>query len=229
LNYLIPMNVVRGELLYLFRDYGDLEGENWEFITNSSKYNYTLGEVTILNDQLVYDISFEPKKRGLFEGRMYVTTDTYALLQLDYAYALGKDSENIQLLGFGHSMNYKKCRVIYEKGDQGYFLKYINVHQNESASIDRNFSILKKKKRFLIDKELNELKMEAELKFDADLYWEALVLERNEISKEQYEEVKQPQAIKFEKKISYDSDMWHNSTVIAPTPELQKYQRQSSE
>lgn len=226
LNYLVPMSLIKHELSYLFKDYGDLEGDNWDFITNSGKYNYELGDVTILNDQLVYSISFKPKGRGLYEGKMYVTTDTYAILQLDYSYAPGKDSENIQLLGFGHSMNYKKCRVIYEKGQGGYFLKYINVNQNESASIDRDFAIIKKKERFLIDKELNEIKMEAHIEFDSDVYWEVLVLERSEITKTEFDQITEPKAIKFKKKLSYDSEIWNNNTVIAPTSELSNYQRQ---
>ncbi|MCR9250034.1 MAG: carboxypeptidase-like regulatory domain-containing protein [bacterium] len=228
INYHLSSSSLKYSMNFILKNYASLKGENWEFLNSMGKYNYTLNDLTILNDELVYDISFTPKRRGLFEGRIYVSTQSFAVLQLDYNYAPGKDNENFQLMGLGHSMKYKKGRVIFEKGAKGYYPKYIYAQQNESASIERDFTIKKKQKRFLYDKELNEIKFSTELYFDTEAYWEYLVLDREEIDAETFENVTEPKSVKFKREFAYSPEMW-NSTVIAPTSELGKYKRSSSD
>lgn len=224
-SYPVSTKMIKNVMLKFIKDYSHVESENWEFINKSGKYKYTMDDITIFDDDLVYKISFTPKSGGLFEGTMYVSTSSYAVLQLDFAFAKGKQSEKIQLMGFGHAMNFKKGKVIFEKGEKGYFIKYIYAEQHESASIERKFSVMKKQKRFLIDKELNEIKMKAELYFDTQSHWEILVLDRTPIDKKQFEKIEQPMLMKFRKEYSYSSDMWKMGTGIAPSSELSKYKR----
>ena len=125
LNYRIGSDEVKNDMLTLVNDYANMESKNWEFLNKSGRYKYTKGPITLFNDELVYPISFKPRGRGLFEGVMYISTGTYAILQLDFAYAEGKDSETFKILGFGHAVKYKRGRVIFERGKDGYYVKYI--------------------------------------------------------------------------------------------------------
>ena len=227
-HYTIKTRYVKGELLYLIKNYSHFESKNWQFLNSPKKYNYILGDLTVYGDELVYEISFKPRSKGLFEGRMFISTRDYAVLQMDYAFASGKVTERFQLLGLGHSMNFKQGRVIFEKSVSGYYPKYISAMQNESASIDRKFSVMKKKKRFLFDKELNEIKLEAHLKFNVDSSWEMLVLDQKEIGDKDFANVIQPENMKFRKEYAYSPEMWNSMTVIAPSSELQKYKRNAS-
>lgn len=224
LNYTVKTSQVKNDLLALMNNYGDIKSKNWEFINKTSKYRYSK-ELLIFNGEPVYAIRFTPKDGGMFSGIMYVTTQTYAILQLDFAYDEGKQSETFQILGFGHAMNFKKGRVIFEQGNSGYYIKYINAQQKESASVDRKLSIMKKQKRFLADKELNEIKMEFKLTFDIDSYWEMLVLEQEEINSQQFNRIEQPLFMKFKKEYAYTPEMWNDRTVIAPSSELKKFKR----
>ena len=207
------------------KGYASLHGGNWEFISSPGKYRYKKKGVTVIGEELVYEISFRPKSRGLYEGVMYVSTSSYAIIQLDYAFKKGKDDENIHLLGFGHSMNNKTGRIIFEKGSNGYYAKYINAHKHESASIERNFSIIKKKRRWFIDKTLKEIKFDVNAFFDTYGYWEILVVEKNDIQSSDFEQVVQPKTVQFKKEYAFSSEAWNNSTVIAPSTELKKYKR----
>lgn len=225
LNYTIRTNEIKNSILFVLRDYANIESKNWEFVNSTRKYRYTMGDVTVFNDELVYEISFSPKNSGVFEGKMYISTSTYGILQLDYAYAEGKQTEKIQILGLGHSMNHKKGRVIYEKREDKYLVKYVYAEQQEFGSIDRNFVIKKKQKRPFFDKELNEMKLSANLAFDMEGYWEILIQDRSKISASQFEAVEQPSTMKFRKEYAYTPEMWSNRTVLAPNTELQKYKR----
>lgn len=225
LHYRVSTTQLDGEVSFLLKDYGSLKSDNWEFITKPNRYDYRMEEVTVFNGELVYQVAFTPRERGLFEGTLYVSTQSFAILQLDFAYAPGKTSENIHLLGFGHSMNSKQGRVIFEKGKEGYFVKYIQAKQHETASIARDFTIMKKQKRFLIDKELNEIKLEASLTFEIHSDWELLILDRKPLEANEFETVKQPALVRFRKEYSNAPDLWDNRTVIAPSAELMKYTR----
>lgn len=225
LNFTIGSDQVKNEILNLYSDYASLDSKNWEFLNKTGKYRYTKNRITLLNDELVYEITFSPRARGLFEGTMYISTTSYAILQLDFAYLKGKQSEKIQIMGIGHAIDLKMGRVIYEHGKTGYYPKYIYAHVNEWATIERSFSLKKKQKRFLNDKELNEMKFETQMLFDIYSYWELLILRREEIDAQEFDKVEQPEHIKFRKEYAYSPEMWKNRTVLAPTVELQKFKR----
>lgn len=226
LHYSYNAESVKSELVYLNKEYASLNSKNWEFITKTKKYNYALNQVTVFDDELVYQIDFSPKKGGLFEGSMFISTETYGLLQLDFAFAEGKSNENIQLLGIGHSMVFKRARVIFEKGVNGYYIKYINAQQHEKASIERNFSFMKKERRFLFDKTLNEMKVTVDVFFDIQSFWELLVIDHSPVDSQQFKAVNQPNIMKFKKEYAYSPDAWKNRTVIAPSDALKTYKRQ---
>lgn len=221
----VSSDQVRNDVLNVFNEYASVESDNWEFLNKSGKYTYKNEQITLLNDELVYEISFAPKTRGLFEGRMYISTLSYAILQVDFVYGEGKRTENFHLLGVGHSVDSKSGRVIFAKADAGYYPKYISTHKHESVSVERKFSIMKKQKRFLTDKELNEMKFKTQLFLDINSYREILVLDREEIEEKKFEKVKQPDEVKYRKEYAYTPEMWDNSTVLTPTSELQKFKR----
>ena len=207
------------------RRFAHVNSDYWEFITKPGKYRYTKGEVTIINDELVYQIDFKPKSGGLFEGTIYCSTSTYGVLQVDYHFASGKSDENFQLLGIGHSLENIGARVIYEHTKDGYMLKYINAHEQESASIERSLTFKRKEKRFMWDKTLNRLNMDLEMNFNISSQVELLVMDRTELSSEDFNAIQQPEKFTVRKEISNSPDIWKNQTVLAPSTELSKYQR----
>jgi hypothetical protein len=225
LNYTVQIEEAKEYLRSLLKNYTSVESENLEFINHSNKYEYTLEDVTEFNDELVYKISFMPKKKGLFEGTVYISTSSYAILQLDFAFAKGKKTDTFKLFGYKHSTDFREAHIIFEKGNSGYFVKYLYAKKKEFSSLDRDFAIMKKEKRFFIDKELNEMKIGLDLSFNTENSWEMLVLERDEITPEQYEKIKEPSIMKFKKEYVYTPEMWGNRTVIVPATELKKYKR----
>ncbi|MEQ8472030.1 MAG: carboxypeptidase-like regulatory domain-containing protein [Marinoscillum sp.] len=225
LNFPASKDMIQGRMDFLTGEYASINSDNWEFINKPGKYRYKLGELTVYLDELVYPISFEPRNGGLFSGTMYISAMNYAVIRLDFQYGAGKSSENFHLLGIGHSIKNKEGHVIFERTDKGYFVKYIYASEREVGSVDRSFSIMKKQKRFLWDKELNEIKMDVSLKFDTEVFYEFLVLNREEVGADVISQITEPKSIEFRKEYSYSASMWNDRTVIAPTAELKKYQR----
>ena len=227
LNYYIQTNYIKNSINNLMKQYANLKSKNWEFITNPNKYQYEMN-LNVLNDELVYEIIFKPEKNGLYQGTMYVNSDNYAILQLDYEYAPGKSNQNFQLFGLGYSMKNRGARVIFAKGDTGYYLKYLKAKRITFASLNRNISLLKKEKRFLFDKILNKIKLGMELALDIYDNSEILILDNEELTKENYDKVNEPKYMKFKKEFAYTPEMWENRTVIVPDKELKIYQRKNN-
>ncbi|MBV6640943.1 MAG: carboxypeptidase-like regulatory domain-containing protein [Cyclobacteriaceae bacterium] len=225
LHYLVPSKDLSGTLSFLLKDYSHIEGKNWEFVTNPGKYVYSLEGLTLNHDRWVYHIKFTPKNRGLFQGEIFVDSEDFGVHQVSFEYMDGKYSERFQVLGMGHSMDYKKGHVIFQKTKSGYYTKYIRAEQKEQASIARDFTIMKKEKRFMWDKTLNEVKMEVEMNFDMHNQWELLIMNTEPIVAERLSSIEQPKHVKFKKKLVYDPAMWKNRTVLVPTAELQKFSR----
>ncbi len=228
LSFNMPIGYVKGETSSLIKHYASLEGDNTAFLNKSGKYKFEMVKLEFYNGELVYKIKFKPKSSGIFEGEIFVSSSDFGIHQMDYSYAKGKSTENIQLLGIGHAINYRKGRVIFEKGKDAYHLKYIYAEENEMAAIDRKFSLLKKEKRFLFDKELNEIKFDVDLLFNVHSKWELLVLEHESKSEEEYEKIIQPKYMIFKKELAYSPEDWKNRTYIVPNEELKKYTRKTN-
>ena len=223
-NYLISSEYLRKDIENFLVNTADINSNNLEFINKPKKYNYQK-ELTLFNNEWVYKISFEPKEQGIFQGILYIATTNYAILQLYYEFATGKNTENINLLGIGHKVNYKKAQVIYEKLDTAYFVKYINAEKQEFYSIDRNFFMVKKEKRFLFDKALDKIKFALDMKFETKNGWELLVIHRQNLAKEAFELVKEPEKMTIKKEFVNSMDMWDHGSVIVPNTELKNFRR----
>ena len=87
--------------------------DDWEFLHKTNKYNYTIAGGTSIKDEDVFIIDFKPKKRGDYEGRLYVSMKTFALIRADYKYATGKTGLDFNFLGIGISQNKFKWQIIF--------------------------------------------------------------------------------------------------------------------
>ncbi len=225
LHYTLETKIIKEDLLSLFRRYSQMDSKEWTFIHQPAHYRYVLEDLTVFNGEAVYRISFTPRQKGLYEGTLYIARDSYALVQLDFAYAEGKQSEKFKLLGLGHAIRNRQAHVLFEKDDKGSFVKYMYVRQKEWIKVDRNFSVVKKQRRFLIDKELSEMKLEAEISLETETACEVLVLEREVIAPSGFERTTQPETMLFRREYAHSPQMWENRTIITPAAELRKYKR----
>jgi hypothetical protein len=217
---------VKNDLKRLVNEYSNYESDVWEFITKRGRYNYSIEQVTMIDSLVVYEVKFSPQRKGLYEGSAFISTDDFALVVADFKYAQGKQDEKIQLLGIGHAMNFKGARVMFEKIKEGYVLKYINAQTQEYIGIDRTFSFIKKQRRFFIDKELAELKLDAELKIHTKKEVEILILDRQKSTNSEFEKIEEPEKMLYTKQLVYDPSLWNNQTTIAPTEGLKAFKRQ---
>ncbi|MFB6318607.1 carboxypeptidase-like regulatory domain-containing protein [Saccharicrinis sp. FJH54] len=188
----------------------------WQFLYDPGKYNFKLEGGTVIGNEYAYIISFTPKKRGLYKGRMYITSDTYALLRADYEYAPGKTGKSIQLLGVGYTENMFKASIYFEKNGDNYRLKQFSKQSDIHVTINRPLAFIKKRERRLFNKTLEDIKSNLTIEFTENESFEFFVIEEKNISEQDYRDVKQDIYYNVNYTGSVNSDSWSDFAKIVP-------------
>jgi len=216
-------NTLNGYLRYSL-----LDNENqWEFLYKTGRYEYELTGGTRVNGEDAYIIDFTAKKKGRYNGRMYISLSTFALLRADYKYAPNKIGKNIHLLGIGYTESEFAGSIYFEKKDDNYDLKYFSYKMGNSASIDRKLSLIKKRKRFLFDEKMNEIKFGLNFSMDEENLIEYLVLEDETISNDQFNSFKQQKYMETIYVDQFSDKLWQGFSIIEPTTQMKEYKKQS--
>lgn len=197
--------------------------KQWEFLYKTGRYKYTLVGGTTVDGEEVYIIDFEPDDSGIYEGRVFISIATNALIRADYEYAPGKDGFNIHLLGVMVSENKYKASIYFEKDKESYRLKYFSLKTGQVVGVNRDIALIKKKKRFLFDKKLHEYKVRLKMKQTSEQYIELLVMDEEEITNKQYSSYIPDTKMKVIYVKQFDDSLWNDFSIIAPTKQMKDY------
>lgn len=199
--------------------------DQWDFLYNTKNYNFIILGGTVIEDEQVYIIEFVPKRSGIYEGRIYVSISTNALIRADYQYAEGKTGTNFNLLGIGYTQNYFRGSIFFTKYKDNYTLKYLSYQSKFNVKIKRKFSLIKKEKRKFLNKKLNEIKLAVDLFQKENQSIELLVLENNDLGINEFDQVK----VNKVKKLyvdGFDEKHWKGENIITPTQQMKEYKKQ---
>ena len=91
------------------------EDSKIDVLNKSSRYNFTLDNYTVINEMTVYILKFTPKGGKDFKGTMYVNTQDFAIVRLDF--------ENVQpiskfgLFGITYRNDVFKGKMLFDKDE----------------------------------------------------------------------------------------------------------------
>ena len=219
-------DLYRGKIGYQrrFSTFGD--EDQWEFLYKTGRYDYTLIGGTQVSGEEVYIIDFTPRGSGRYEGRMFIARETFALVRADFNYAEGKTGRDFQLLGLGYTENQFDGSIYFEKQGDIYLLKYFSYRQGSRVSVDRSVILKKKRKRWLFDNTLKELKLGIEMVVNTQESIEYLVLGRTPISGKQFDDFTQPEKMEIIYVDQFDENLWRGYSIIEPTEQMREYRKQ---
>lgn len=226
-HFEVSTDVFQGDLNYMIRQYSTIYSKRWDFFQEYKLYHYTLKDIAIINDELAYIIEFSPEKRkGKYKGTICIATGSFAILQVDYAFDEDKDGRGMSMLGVDYLVDDRSGRAIFEKGKNGYHLKYLSRKSNEQFGVDRMLTLKQKQESGMLDKTLQEVKIKLNLDLTFVQEKEVLVVSVEDISPEKYTATEQPVTMFLNKVSEYSSDIWKNSSIIEPTKALKEYRQQ---
>lgn len=199
--------------------------KKWDFLHNTSNYEYTLVGGTKVNNEDVYIIDFKPKNKGEFLGKLYIATSTFALVKADFKYDEGKTGTNVQLFGVGYTINQIDISIYFEKQGNNYELKYFAQKTGNRVSFDRNVSLIKKRERFLVDKKLNEIKVGLNMISREESSFEAIVIHQENIPSSTYEKLTPPNYFKMIYVDQFNDNIWKGYDILEPTKQMRDYKK----
>ncbi len=215
----------RNSLGYYYKYSSFEDKDEWDFLYHTNRYEYTLVGGTEVNGEDVYIIDFSPGNNGKFEGRVFITLKTFALIRADYKYAKGKTGTSINLFGVGYENNVFSGSISFEKKFDSYQLKYCSKKEGSKIRVDRNLSLIKKRKRFLVDKKLNEVKVKFNFSVSEENSFEMLVLDQKPISKRQFDDFKEKEYMKMIYVDQFDDHLWEGYSIIEPIKQMRAYKK----
>lgn len=197
--------------------------KKWEFLYKINKYNFEIVGGTTIKNEKVYIIDFSPKKKGLYQGRLYVAMESSALIRADYTFAPNKTGRKIQLLGIGLENTNFSGSIYFEKKGARYELKYLSYRNHQKFNIDRNFSLIKKKKRILLNKKMKEIKFGVNILVDNHESIELLIIDNLKISNAEFNNIQEKIHTDVTYVNQFNKELWKNHITIEPTQEMKEY------
>ena len=199
--------------------------ELWEFLYKTNSYEYNLEGGTTMNGEDVYVIDFTPKRKGHYEGRLYISIKTSALIRADYKFAPNKTGKDFHLLGVSYVHTYFGGSIYFEKIDDSYVLKYFSHKSIESFGVERGLALQKKKNRFLFDKKLKEFKINLKLKVKSQVAIEYLVKNTDQIPSKTFADFKEKEKMEVIFVDQFNDELWKGYSVIEPTKCMKEYKK----
>lgn len=229
LVYRMKTFIERGNIERLIKEKANPVNAKWEFIRKPSRYNYEIEGGVSINKEYAYKIIFTPKKKGLYQGELYVSTENFAILKLSYGMSPDRQGRSFSLFGISFKEKGYSETIIYDRDEKGYFPRYVNKKNINQFGINRNIVLKQKRKRFGFNKTLKEIKSSLIFDLENTEIEEYLLVTHAESSMQQFQGIKELPLIDYRKIESYDEDAWGENSVIMPTKEIQRYKKQLEE
>jgi hypothetical protein len=158
------------------------------FIIKSKNYIFSNSELTYLGNELVYVIECYPKRGDKYKGTIYVNSDDYAVVRIDYENI--KPLSNFKLLGVSFSSNLEKGRMVFSKFEnEKYSLSYYQNSRGNNISIKRPFKIIEKNKFVKGRKKQNQISAKLDFASSSIYNTELQVFRVRSIEETQFEEI----------------------------------------
>lgn len=204
--------------------FANFESESeWDFLYKPQNYQFAITGGTFINGEETYIIDFKPGKRGLYTGRLYVSAEKFALIKADYYYSGEGAISEFGLLGIGMSDDSFKASIYFEKGLDGYHLKYLSRTKGNTFRFDRDLEMRKRKERFLMDKTLQAVKIKLTMKTSTSESTEILLSNTQKISSFDYRSVKENKKLEIQSIQQFDDEIWKDYSIIEPTKQMKEY------
>ncbi len=158
------------------------------FILKSKNYIFSESELTYLGNELVYVIECYPKRGEKYKGTIYVNSDDFAVVRIDYENI--KPLSKFKLLGVSFSSNLEKGRMVFSKFEnEKYSLSYYQNSRGNNISIKRPFKIIEKNKFVKGRKKQNQISAKLDFASSSIYNTELQVFRVRSIEETQFEEI----------------------------------------
>lgn len=198
------------------------EDSHLNFLEKPKKYNFEILDYLFIGDAFAYKISFEPKRGADYKGFVYINTDDFAIIRVDYENV--KLLKNFRLLGISYQEKVHKGTLIYSKNNANvYTLKYAESLTNMNFGIKRPLKIIEKNKHVKGRRKQNELSTDLHFVMSNTQKKELVIFENHNINETTFKSFKEKPNVSPTYLPDYDPKFWEGHNVIEPNQAIKDF------
>lgn len=198
------------------------EDSKIDVLNKSSRYNFTMDNYTVINEMTVYILKFTPKGGKDFKGTMYVNTQDFAIVRLDF--------ENVQpiskfgLFGITYRNDVFKGKMLFDKDEDGtYGPRFIELLDGSYMGLDRPLKIIEKNKNVKGRRKQNELSLKLDIQGNQLQKKELVVFESENMTQSSYDLIEEKKLIKATYLSKYDPKFWQDYSIMEPNEAIESF------
>ena len=177
------------------------------FILKPNKYIFSEPKIDFLGNDLVYIIEATPKGRGKYSGILYINTDDFAVVRIDFKNI--KPVYNLKLLGVFVNIYLRDGKMILSKFEnKKYSLSYFKINSGRRVGFDRPLKLIEKNKNVKGRRKQNQISFRMDIISDEKTITELQVFDSKKISKEEFENLKNKNQVLPEYSEEFISNFW---------------------
>jgi hypothetical protein len=199
--------------------------QNLQFFEDSKKYDFTLENTSFFNGEIVYEVSFKPRRGSAkYKGIAYISAEDFGLLRLDYQLMDGEKEAGINLkflLGIKFRVDQSSFQYLFRKNEDGKYYPYVyKSSANNYVYFSRSF-VFKENN----DNRDERIKFKLSLLVESESLFEEeyVILDAVEINPDEAIGFNEEGYIFLEKIDKYDPSIWEEYDVIQATQEIKDY------
>ena len=198
------------------------EDSKIDVLDKSSRYKFTLDNYTVINEMTVYILKFTPKGGKDFKGTMYVNTQDFAIVRLDFENV--KPISKFGLLGITYRNNIYKGKMLFDKDENGsYSPRFIELMDGSYMGLDRPLKVIEKNKNVKGRRKQNELSLNLNIQGNQLQKYELVVFESKNMTQSSYEQIEEKKVIKATYLSQYDPTFWQGHTIMEPNEAIESF------
>ncbi len=198
------------------------EDSKIDILDKSSRYNFVLENYTVIDGMTVYVIPFTPKGGKDFKGTLYVNTQDFGIVRLDFQNV--KPIKKFSLLGLTFRNTIYRGKMLFDKDENGaYSPKYIELEDGSYFAIDRPLKVIEKNKHVKGRRKQNELSLALDIRMEQLVKYELVVFESESISENDFTNVTENTDVIATYLSQYDPNFWKSHTIIEPNDAIESF------
>ncbi len=206
----------------LYKNLPVFKNSDYNVIFKPRRYTLTLEDYTYLGDDAVYVLRFEPEGSEDFKGRLYINSDDFAVIRMDFENV--EALRNFKLLGVSFNEYLAKGRMIFSKGKDGkYQLRYYEITKGNSIGFKRPLKIIEKNKNVRGRRKQNELSLKIDVAVSGKNRYELVVFDVDPVDEARYESFTENNSILPTYMPNYDPKFWSGYDIIEPNTAIKEF------
>jgi len=214
-------NIVRKSITDLHKELFFSKKSKIDVLRKTANYDFTLKDYGYIDNTSVYIIQFTPKGKSDFKGELYINTEDFAVIRLEYTNV--RSLRKARLLGLSYNEATFSGKMLFTKEtNDKYSPKYLELVDGKLLGIKRPLKLKEKNKGVKGRRKQNEIALDIHLKNANTLKYEFFVFDSKPISLQSFQHVKENNGIHATYLAMYDPHFWEAYAKLSPNEAIKE-------